>query len=53
MENLQWIFDGIGTELLSLVIGGIAGGFAGYKIELRKVESKYKRLRVELNSGKN
>ena len=36
MENLQWIFDGIGTELLSLVIGGIAGGFAGYKIGIKK-----------------
>lgn len=36
METLKWIFDGIGTELLSLVIGGIAGGFAGYKIGIRK-----------------
>ena len=36
METLKWIFDGIGTELLSLVIGGIAGGFAGYKIGNRK-----------------
>ena len=36
MENLQWIFDGIGTELLSLAIGGIAGGFAGYKIGIKK-----------------
>ena len=36
MENLQWIFDGIGTEFLSLVIGGIVGGFAGYKIGIRK-----------------
>ena len=33
---LQWFFDGIGTELLSLVIGGIAGGFAVYKIGIKK-----------------
>ena len=36
METLQGVFDGIGTELLSLVIGGIAGGFAGYKIGIKK-----------------
>ena len=36
MNNLQWIFDGIGTELLSLAIGAIAGGFAGYKIGVKK-----------------
>lgn len=36
MENLQWIFDGIGTELLSLAIGAIAGGLAGYKVGVKK-----------------
>ena len=32
MENLEWIFDGIGTELISLIIGTVLGGAAGYKI---------------------
>ena len=36
MENLQWIFDGIGTEILSLTIGAIAGGLAGYKIGVNR-----------------
>lgn len=36
MEILQWIFDGIGTELLSLAVGAIAGGFAGYKIGVKE-----------------
>ena len=36
MENLQWIFDGIGTEILSLIIGAIAGGLAGYKIGVNR-----------------
>ena len=31
----QWVFDGIGTEIISLVIGLIAGGAAGYKIGVR------------------
>lgn len=32
MEGLEWIFEGIGTELISLVIGAVLGGAAGYKI---------------------
>lgn len=32
MENLKWIFDGIGTELLSLIVGLFFGGVIGYKI---------------------
>ena len=36
MEDLQWIFSGIGTELLILAVGAIVGGFAGYKIGVKK-----------------
>lgn len=36
MDNLKWIFDGIGTEILSLVIGAIIGGLTGYKIGIKK-----------------
>lgn len=36
MENFEWIFDGIGTELIIMVIGlaigALGGGVAGYKI---------------------
>ena len=35
MNNLEWIFDGIGTELISLIIGSLVGGFAGYKIGVK------------------
>lgn len=31
MENLQWIFSGIGTEILILLIGALVG-VVGYKI---------------------
>lgn len=37
MENLEWIFDGIGTELISLAVGAIAGGFSGYIIGVKKI----------------
>lgn len=42
-ENLPWIFDGLGTEIISLIIGGILGGFAGYKIGSRnRIKQKQK-----------
>lgn len=28
----DWVFDGIGTELIGLLIGSVLGGFAGYKV---------------------
>lgn len=43
MENLAWIFDGIGTELISLLVGAIFGGAAGYKIGSKnKIKQKQK-----------
>lgn len=39
--DIKWIFDGIGTELLSLCVGSIVGGAIGYKIGA-KGESKQK-----------
>lgn len=36
LSNIQWIFDGIGTELISvivgLIVGGGVGGCVGYRI---------------------
>jgi len=31
----EWIFDGIGTELIGLAIGALLGGVAGYNIGVR------------------
>lgn len=35
---MDWkvVFDGIGTEIVSLVIGSIIGGISGYSIGIRK-----------------
>ena len=33
--DLKWIFDGIGTEILSLSVGSIVGGVVGYKIGVK------------------
>lgn len=37
----EWIFDGIGTELIGLAIGALLGGVAGYNVGIRS-KSKQK-----------
>ncbi len=34
-EWVQWFFDGLGTELISLVGGAIIGGIIGYRVGKR------------------
>lgn len=42
---MDWIFDGIGTEIISSVIGLIIGGAIGYKIGIRnRVNQKQKAM---------
>ena len=36
MEDIKWIFDGIGTAALTFIVGLLVGGTAGYKIAIRK-----------------
>ncbi|MCK1223180.1 hypothetical protein [Streptococcus uberis] len=33
---MNWIFDGIGTTIFTLIIGGAVGGRIGYKIGITK-----------------
>ena len=36
MENIKWIFDGIGTAIITFIFGLFVGGTTGYKIAIRK-----------------
>lgn len=35
-EWVKWFFDGLGTEIISVIIGVIGGGLVGYRIGKRK-----------------
>jgi membrane protein YqaA with SNARE-associated domain len=37
---LEWIFDGIGSELISVLIGLVLGGGAGYYIGVTNTTNK-------------
>lgn len=40
---MEWIFDGIGTEIISLVVGGCFGGVIGYKVGIKaKIKQRQK-----------
>ena len=32
MENISWLFDELGTQIITFLVGTITGGFCGYKI---------------------
>ncbi len=38
MSNISWIFDGIGTAIISGIVGLLLGGTAGYKIGVKKTK---------------
>ena len=38
MSNISWIFDGIGTAIISGIVGLLLGGAAGYKIGVKKTK---------------
>lgn len=47
LNNVEWMFDGIGTEIIvaiiSLIIGTLSGGAVGYKIGVKnKIKQKQK-----------
>lgn len=33
---MEWFFDGLGTSIVTLVVGLIGGGAAGYRIGIKK-----------------
>ena len=37
---MEWAFDGIGTELISILLTIAVAGFVGYKIHVKKVGSQ-------------
>ena len=41
-KDMEWIFDGIGTELVSALIGLLVGGVAGYGIGVVVTKNKIK-----------
>lgn len=36
MNDIQWIFDGIGTTIISFIVGAILGSGITYKITAKK-----------------
>lgn len=39
-ENVSWVFSGIGSTVISIIVGAICGGVAGYRIGIKKTTIK-------------
>ncbi len=60
---MEWVFDGIGTEvigiIISLIIGTMGGGAIGYKIgskrtiRQKQISGDYAEQKQELHMGEN
>ena len=42
MEILQWLFEGVGSAVISAILGLIIGGAAGYRIGIKKTKINQK-----------
>ena len=59
MNNVQWIFDGIGTAIVSAIMGLLVGGFTGYKFGVKKTKIAQKQkagdnanqIQIGINNG--
>lgn len=48
---MEWFFDGLGTEIISLLIGGLIGGVTGYKIGISKQKAGKNSKQVQANKS--
>lgn len=46
---MEWIFDGIGTAIVSTILGIIIGGIGGYSIGVRKTNKMKQMARDNTN----
>lgn len=51
MEYLEWIFSGIGTSILSGIVGIVIGGSVGYKIGIRNSVSQKQKAKDNVNQS--
>ncbi len=46
---MNWLFEGLGTEILSIIIGLTVGGFGGYRIGINKSIRQNQKARNNAN----
>lgn len=39
---MEWLFDGLGTMLIGVILGGGAGGYAGWRLGVRNITQTQK-----------
>ena len=49
---MEWIFDGIGTAIVTFILGLLVGGSTGYKIAINKKSIKQKQKQKAGNNSR-
>lgn len=42
-QNFSWLFDGIGTTIISGIVGTLVGSVIGFKIGVRKTSKQFQK----------
>jgi predicted TIM-barrel enzyme len=50
---MEWIFDGIGTAIINLIIGAIAGGAIGYRIGIKSRSKQVQKAESYANQNQS
>lgn len=49
--NMEWIFEGIGTAIITLIVGFLTGGAVGYRIGIKKNNITNQKQNAEDNAS--
>ncbi len=47
---MEWLFEGLGTAIISLIIGALAGGSVGYRIGVKKKNTAIQKQNAKDNA---
>lgn len=48
---MEWFFDGLGTAIITLIIGLISGGAVGYRVGIKKTNKINQKQTAEDNAS--
>lgn len=48
---MEWVFDGLGTAIVTLIVGLATGGAVGYRVGVKKTNKVNQKQRAGKNSS--
>lgn len=48
---MEWFFDGLGTAIITLIVGLLAGGAVGYRVGIKKTNRVNQKQKAKDNAS--